>query len=113
MVAEFRTLRQAEFALAAVDVRVDGDAVSRLDIGDISADRSNDARIFVAKYDRRHRSGRSGATVIQVMIRTAHTCICGVDQHFIGFDLRCWHVLDFEFLDTGQYKSFHDMSFPL
>ena len=60
MVAEFRTLRQAEFALAAVDVRVDGDAVSRLDIGDISADRSNDARIFVAKYDRRHRSGRSG-----------------------------------------------------
>ena len=67
----------------------------------------------MAEHDRRNCGSGAGATCVQVVVRAAHTCICGVDQHFIGFDLRCWHVLDFEFLDTGQYKSFHDMSFPL
>ena len=111
VIAQLRTLGQAEFALAAVDVRVDGHAIADLDVGDIGTDRGDDAGILMAEHDRRNGGGGARTARVQVMVRAAHARVCGVDEHLVRQDLGGGKILDFEFLHTGKHQSLHDRSF--
>jgi len=112
MVTQFRTLSKAVLALTAVDVRIDGHPIADLDVGDLSTDCGNDARVLMPQHDRRHGCGGARTARIQIVIGTAHTRICGVDQHLIRQYLGSGQILDLEFLDAGKYQSLHDCSFP-
>ena len=59
VIAQLRTLGQAVLALAAVDVRIDGNTVADLDVGDLGADGCDDTGVLMAEDD--WRNGRSGA----------------------------------------------------
>lgn len=65
----------------------------------------------MAEHDRRHGGGRSGAAGVQVVVSAAHVGVGGVDQYLVGLDFGGGQVLDFEFLDAGEYESLRDGSF--
>ena len=111
VIAQLRTLGQAVLALAAVDVRIDGNTVADFDVGDLGADGCDDTGVLMAEDD--WRNGRSGARTagVQVMVGAADTCVSGVDQHLVRLNLRSVQFLDLELLDASQNQSLHDCSF--
>ena len=106
VIAQLRTLGQAVLALAAIDVRIDGNTVADLDVGDLGADGCDDTGVLMAEDD--WRNGRSGARTagVQVMVGAADTCVSGVDQHLVRLNLRSVQFLDLELLDASQNQSF-------
>lgn len=111
MIAKLRTLGQAELALAAVDIRVDGYAIAHLDVGHRGTDRGHNAGVLMTKHDWRDCGCGTRTACIQIVIRAAYAGIRRVDQYFIRKNLRGIQILDLEFLHTSEHQSLHDCSF--
>ena len=107
LVAEIDLAAAAEPALAAVDGRVEGDAVAFGPAGDVAAQPGDRAGGLVAHDDRRLPA--AGAAVHAVNVAAADAAGGHLQQHVVRSDFRQRPLLNFEMVIGGQYEGFHDI----
>lgn len=99
-------------ALAAIDVRIDGDSVTGFQ-RNMSAGLRHDAAQFVAEHDRRTDLRRSGPAVVYLLIGAANAACLHLDFDFVRPRLFHSHVHHPHLLHACQHNGFHvRLSFP-
>ena len=97
----------AVFALAAVDVRVDGDVVANLEALDTLAHFCDDAGILMAEHDRRVDRCAALFAVVNVHIRAAHAAGVVLDNDCAGLCLRDGALAHLKRLVAHKIRCFH------